>query len=142
MGRIRSLAIVAVTLSVVFLFGSIGQVWALTISPNPPIAGEPFTITNSSATSGDIISVYTGSGCANSNFIPGLGGSVGPSGSVSLTLSAGQYSAQGILAVNGCVNFTVSPAQSVPEYPYGLALVAVLMVLGYAVIKRKTRKLA
>jgi len=34
------------------------------------------------------------------------------------------------------VDFTVVPA-AIPEYPYGLALVALFMVLGYAVMKRR-----
>ena len=56
-------------------------------------------------------------------------------GSITLTLSAGQYSFQ-IQNEVSCILFTVVPA-SIPEYPYGLALLAVFMVLGYAVVKRR-----
>jgi hypothetical protein len=32
----------------------------------------------------------------------------------------------------------VTSAASIPEYPFGLAVLAIFMVLGYGVIKRRT----
>jgi len=117
------LGLVAVVISV-----SVGQVWAYTISPNPPVAEQPFTITASN--SNDYIIV--GGFCLNGAV---TGFMTASQGSVTLTLSAGQYSFE-IPSEVSCTLFTVVPA-SIPEYPYGLALLAVFMVLGYAVVKRR-----
>ena len=137
-----TLAILGVTL----LALNVGQVLALTVNPSSPIAGQSFMITSSNSSSGDEITVRSGSGCINSASIVG-GGFVGILGSLSLTLPAGQYSASGTTTPNGCVDFTVIPATTsttsttaiVPEYPYGLAILTLFMIFGYAVIKRKTR---
>ena len=37
------------------------------------------------------------------------------------------------------VTFTIQPATPIPEYPYGLAVLAIFMMLAYGVIRRKTR---
>ena len=97
-----------ILLVVVVVLVNVRSAWALTVTPSSPIAGQSFTITSSNSGS-DIITVRTGSGCSNQASIVG-GGGVGPLGSLSLTLSAGQYSASGITTPNGCVNFTVIPA--------------------------------
>ena len=136
MGRVKAVLVLAVFSLLVLL--NVGPVWALTVAPSP-IAGQSFTITNSNSGSGDEITVRSGFGCGNGAPIVG-GGFVVASGSLSLTLPAGQYSASGTTNPNPCVNFTVIPAQSIPEYPYGLTLLAAFMVLGYIVIKRKTRQ--
>jgi len=117
---------------VVFVFASVSQAWAATytFSPNPPVAGPPFSITSSF--SGDTIFVFSGSTCFGPNHI-----AFGTGGSVSVPAQpAGPYSY--FASEQTCTTFSVVPA-SIPEYPYGLVLLAVFMVLGYAVIKRKTR---
>jgi len=87
---------------------NVGSVWALTVTPSP-IAGQSFMITSSNSSSGDEITVRSGSGCSNSASIVG-GGFVGILGSLSLTLHAGQYSASGFTTPNGCVPITVTKA--------------------------------
>ena len=37
------------------------------------------------------------------------------------------------------VTFTIQPATPIPEYPYGLSVLAIFMMLAYGVIRRKTR---
>jgi hypothetical protein len=115
--------------AVIVLLTNVGQVWALTITPNPPIAGEPFTITSMPGYSS--VFVFSSSDCS--------GGVIASSftSPFTLTLSAGQYSAYSG-DVSGCVKFTVVPA-AIPEYPYGLGVLAVFMVVGYGLIKRRSR---
>ena len=112
MGRVLLLTGLSLAVLLVCVLVNLGQVWALTISPNPPIAGEPFTITNGSSGilgSPDIISFFTGSTCGvlGGTLIGGSG--VASGGSFSMTLPVGQYSASGILAANPCLPFTVDP---------------------------------
>ena len=78
---------------------------------------------------------------------PVTAGSSSPfSYSVTLTggLTSGSYSAQvedGSADLFGvCVPFTVmSSAPPIPEYPLGLPLLAILTVIAYGVIRRRTR---
>lgn len=42
-------------------------------------------------------------------------------------------------ASTGTFTLTVNSPAPIPEYPYGLAVLAVLMLLSYAVIKRRTK---
>jgi hypothetical protein len=35
-------------------------------------------------------------------------------------------------------SLTVLPATVIPEYPLGLSILAILMIIGYTVIRRKT----
>ncbi len=127
LGRGRFLVALGLVLFVLFVFVNVGQVWATSFSPNPPVAGQPFTITGLFV--GDSISVYGACGC-NGNC-----GITSGSSPYTLTLSAGQYNA---LDSSGCTSFTVIPAQYIPEYPYGLPILVIFMVLTYAVIKRRT----
>jgi len=69
-------------------------VWGYTISPNPPVAGQPFTITDV----GTLIAVESGFNCP--------GHVIGSGSPVTLTLPAGDYS----FTDSFCVNFTVVPA--------------------------------
>jgi hypothetical protein len=82
--------------------------WALTIAPDPPIAGQPFSI---SGYGPGAVFVFTGSGC---------GGSVvfqsGPlrGGAYNVTvpgLPMGQYHVT-VPENIGCVNFTIIPAST------------------------------
>lgn len=104
---------------------------AYTITPNPPVAGQPFTITANFGS--DTIFVYQGSGCPDGHFNVGVG-------MVTLTEPAGQYSF--VIeheTVPNCVNFTVNSAPPIPEYPLGLPLLAILTVIGYGLVRRRTR---
>ena len=118
-------ALVALLLFTLILLAGGGRVWALTITPNPPVAGQPITFSGTnSADSG--ITVYSGFGCLN--VLMSLNSlSTGP-GAYSYTLAgglpAGQYSALKLDDASpptGCVNFTVNPAPTTggvhPTFP-------------------------
>ena len=50
-------------------------------------------------------------------------------------LPAGSYSEDAHFTIpSDCFDFTVQPA-SIPEYPLGLAVLAILMVIAYGVIR-------
>ena len=116
-----------------------GQVWADTLIPNPVIAGQTFSI--SGVGGGGFGSLYHGSLCDNGGSITAITAVFDPSpGSFTDNFpaqSAGPYSFSHEGDSSGCVPFTIISA-AIPEYPYGLSVLAIFMVLGYAVIKRKT----
>jgi len=127
----KHLVVLLLGLVAVLVSLNVGQVWAtVTFNPNPPVAGQSFTITSSGGP-GTSLSVYGSCGCNGS-----CGISAGSS-PYTLTLAAGQYNVLDS-GDSSCTSFTVIPA-AVPEYPYGLGLVAIFMILGYAVIKRRTK---
>ena len=130
LGKAWFLSGLVLVVFLVFMVVNMEQVWAVTLNPNPPVDGQPFTITSSAGPSSPL-SVYGSCGCN--------GGCAITAGSspFTLTLAAGQYNVFDS-GTSECSSFTVVPAQSIPEYPYGLTILAVLMVLGYAVIKRRT----
>ena len=103
-GRISSgLSVVLVWAMLVL---SLTPAWALTITPNPPVAGQPFNIIGYGP---GAVFVYTGSGCGGSLvFLSGpLRG-----GAYNVTvpgLPAGHYHLT-VPENVGCVNFTVIPA--------------------------------
>ena len=72
------------------------------ISPNPPVAGQPFTITASNPND----QVLVGGNC---DYEGVTGAFTGGTGSVTLTLSAGQYAFE-IFNEVSCTLFTVVPA--------------------------------
>jgi hypothetical protein len=137
----------------------------LNISPNPPLPNQPVTFSgqvSSPATSADSMAVYVHSGsltCPDDigfvalavNLVPSFNpalkftGTADSSGFYSITVpggfAVGQYGAIVIDASaqlsSLCDPFTVAPP--IPEYPVGLAVLALLMVLSYAVIRRRTR---
>lgn len=132
-----------VAVFVVFVFASVSQVWALSISPNPPIAGQGFTITSGVGIS-EHIYLFTGATCSGELLDDRV---VGPYGSFHVFLPSGNVGPYSVIATTTTRPVTVTEACTafnivvtpVPEYPYGLAILAVFMVLGYAVIKRRTR---
>jgi len=135
--------LVGVALAAVLLLTimvSEGNVYAppvqITFSPNPPVAGQPFTITYSGNGPAGPIYVYSSS-CSGVQVASGNGKSILVSG-----LTAGQYCVYFELPLVTTV-FTVIPTV-IPEYPYGLAVLAIFMMLGYGVVKRRTgtKKLA
>ncbi len=116
---------------------SLTPVLALMVNPASPIAGQPFTLTGPLKLGN--VEVFTGSGCTGTVVV-----SMSTTTIVSYTvtvsgLPAGQYS----VAVEGdspsCVNFTVQSAPPIPEYPLGLLILAIFMVVTYGVIRRRTQ---
>ena len=114
---------------------SLTPVIALVVDPSSPTAGQPFTLTGPLKLG--TVEVFTGSGCTGTIVF-----SLTTSTVVSYTVTvpgqpAGQYS----VSVQGdspsCVNFTVQAAPPVPEYPYGLAILAIFTILAYGIIRRK-----
>jgi len=108
MGR-SAAALLTVTIGFMLII-SLNSAWALTITPNPPIASQPFGI---SGYGPGAVFVFTGSGC---------GGSVvfqsGPlrGGSYNVTvpgLPSGQYHVT-VPEDLGCVDFTVIPPSTTP----------------------------
>ena len=131
MGRVRFLSPLILAVFLVFMVVNIEQVWAtVTFNPNPPVDGQPFTIT-SSVGPDTPLSVYGSCGCN--------GGCAISDGSspYTLTLGVGQYNVFDSGDAS-CTSFTVVPAV-IPEYLIGLAILAIFMILVYAVIRRSTR---
>lgn len=118
---------------------NVGQVSADTINPNPPMAGQPFTISGT-ATTGGFGSLYHGSGCSVVNSITNV---FDPSpGSFIDSFPgqpAGSYSFSHEGDASGCVNFTVNSPPPIPEYPLGLPILGILIVIGYGLVRRRTR---
>jgi len=104
----------------------------ITFSPNPPVAGQPFTITytGGAPTTGPVY-VYSGS-CSGPIVVTGSGNSISVSG-----LPAGQYCVYFEIPLVDIV-FTVVPVP-IPEYPLGLSILAIFMIIGYGLIRRRTR---
>lgn len=136
----------------------------LNVSPNPPLPGQTVTFSGQVTpplTSADNIEVVVSSGgltCADdirfvplavgltpSTFSGSFTGTADSAGHYSITVAggfaAGLYGAialdesAGLASV--CDPFTVTP--NIPEYPFGLAVLAIFMIIAYSVIKRKTR---
>jgi len=110
------------------------------ITPNPPTAGKLFVVSGTNACSGgESLVIYSGSGCVGtvvfSQPIPGATGS-----HYSITVPgqlAGSYSTVDDGNPADCVNFTIDPVP-IPEYPVGLSVLAIFMIIGYGLIRRKT----
>ena len=134
-------------LGLTILAANVGQVEAqstIMVTPSSPTAGQSFTLSGNCDDTLCGIIVYLGGACGVSVGLTEVFQTDIGSGPYSVSVS-GQPAGSGrasVLPFHGaevCVNFTVIPAATVPEYPYGLTLLAVLTVLGYAVIKRKTK---
>jgi len=118
---------------------SLTSVLALTITPPAPTPGQSITL--SGPVGGGNVEVFTGSGCTGALV---FSSAITSTISYALTLPgepAGQYSASVQGDSPSCVNFNVQAAPPVPEYPYGLAILAIFTILAYGVIRRKDRKL-
>ncbi len=133
LSKLRPAAVVILVALAVILSLSVGQVWALTFNPNPPIAGQPFTVSGNTGGPSIPFGVFPTSNCAGGFIVF----TTVATGVFTITVPgqpAGQYS----ISENGCVNFTIVPA-AVPEYPLGLGLLAILAVMGYGIVQRRTR---
>jgi len=61
---------VVAVLSLCILLGVVGQVWALSVTPSSPIAGQEFYV-DSGAVIAELISVYSGPGCSGTIIVSG-----------------------------------------------------------------------
>jgi hypothetical protein len=99
-----SIALVTVLLLSVVLIDA-AEVWALSVTPTPPIAGQPFAVDNDAPIS-ESITVYAGPGCSGplilSETVP-AGGILPVPGQ-----PAGQYSTNTDFEP-GCLNFAIIP---------------------------------
>jgi len=101
--RVRVVLVTVLLLSLLFV--DVGQVWALSVTPDSPTAGQPFTV-NSDAVISETIYVYAGGGCSGALIVSGAvpaGGRLAVPGQ-----PYGQYSTNANFEV-GCFNFTVIP---------------------------------
>jgi len=137
----------------------------LNVLPNPALPGQSVTFSGQvTPAAPDNIEIFVESdnpGCADDirvvwlalNLAPSLTlhttsihftGTANAAGFYSITAAAGfPAGTYGVLALDAtsggpgaCDPFTVAPP--VPEYPFGLAILAAFMVIAYGVIRRKT----
>jgi len=95
-------ALIGVTLMI-----NLEPAWAQTITPNPPIANQPFTISIPAPTPG-VLYVKNSFGCVGGSVV--FSAYIGPP-SFSANVPgqpAGQYSAFVGTAVTACVDFTIT----------------------------------
>jgi hypothetical protein len=105
-----------------------------TITPPTPTAGVAFTITGPCSPIGTV-QVFSGPGCTGTQVFSAAAN--GAPYSVNVPgLLAGSYSARDGAGQVDCVNFTIVPA-AIPEYPLGLTILAVLLIVAYSLVKRK-----
>lgn len=137
--------------------------YTVLISPNPVVAGQTMTVsgsTGSAGSSGDHMfleidtDLSAAHDCSGTNTIIKIGPqTLGPSltfsFTVTLSVTPGFYCAA-VDDVGSSTTFTFPISNSdffsvsvmappIPEYPYGLPILAIFTILAYAVIKRKTR---
>jgi hypothetical protein len=141
-----------VLLSLGLLFVSVKPAWGNTVTPSSPTAGVSFNISGNEelATEGSL-AVYDSGGCGT-----GIGNSIfstllayGPYNVTVPGQPAGQYSAEAFGDSPGCVDFTINPAvttatsaaASTPGYVLALPVLAVLMIIGYGLIRARKPKL-
>ena len=152
-------AIIAIfALTVTLSFGSVHAVTlpTLTLTPNPITQGTNLVITGSNFPASQngffvVFSDNTGK-CTGSDYIDGaisadasgnLGAVTIPTSGL-LTVGTHCVTTVGFTIVgtntpdNAVSSLTVNPTV-VPEYPYGLPLLAIFMVIAYGLIRRRTR---
>lgn len=133
---------------------NVGNVYAqtLTLTPNPVTQGVNVVATGSgfnpnlSSSNALLVAVNAGVGCSGPTL--NLAGSTDGTGNLNpITiptsgLSVGVHCMEVNPAFGSSLvsaNLTVNSATSIPEYPFGLAVLAIFMMLAYGVIRRKTR---
>jgi hypothetical protein len=159
---VRLLAVVLAITMILWLTPSAHSTppFTITLMPNTGAAGTSITIAGSDS---DISAPPLDQSCMVSSVPDGLisnpvctvtqpgdgdGGPFTVSGSFTVASGAspGPYTVtvtvtiapQPVAYTSASASFTV-PAAPIPEYSYGLSVLAVFMVLAYAVIKRRTR---
>ena len=130
---------------------NVGNVYAVTftINPNAVTQGQSFQVSATGLPPSQSFTVSVFADTSGRCVLPPLfvqagkvsaGGNVGPVTFSSASLGIGTHCVTidipGVFLDTGSV--AVTPA-AVPEYSYGLAPIAAFMVLGYAVVKRRTR---
>jgi len=143
------LGIVLFAIVILFLMVNAQNLYAgsVTITPNPVTQGASFSVSGTGFPVGDSFGVFVkaliSGSCVSSPLLSQrgvvvAGGTFGVTFS-STSLHVGTYCVSVHISPIFLAGFplTVIPAQSIPEYPYGLLILAILMVIGYAVIKRK-----
>jgi len=114
LGRVSIVAGSSLVFFVVFVFVSVGQVRAQPsppmFNPNPPVAGEPFTVSGATLLGGQSIRLYPRSTCTGSSTSLGISGVIGVY-SFTLTEAAGSY----CFEAEGLYPFTVDPAPPTPS---------------------------
>jgi hypothetical protein len=126
-----------VALVVLVSLVSLTSVLALTITPPSPTPGQPITLSGPNVDGN--VEVFTGSGCTGTLV---FSSATFVASSYTVTVPgqpAGQYSASVEEDTSSCVNFTVQAASPIPEYPFGLAVLAIFMIIAYGVTRRRTR---
>jgi hypothetical protein len=67
-------------------------------------------------------------------------GDFGPVTIPTSSLSVGTHCVRAVGVAGSVIEYlTVDPAAPIPEYPLGLSILAIFMIIGYGVIRRKTR---
>lgn len=119
----------------------------LNVSPNPAYVGQSVTFSGDGANSGDsiVIDALPGTSCL---ILPVIAsGTAKPSGQYAIVVSTstvggvGAYSIfaydQNTHVLSACVILSIDPVP-IPEYPVGLSLLAVFMIVAYTLIRRRT----
>ena len=141
MGQVRLVTSLVLVVLFVLVIINVASVWADTFNPNPPVAGQAFTI--SGVQTAPIGAWQVSSACgAGTLYQVGLDTGAAPftfTDSIS-ALPAGTYYFSHQFDSTDCSStggFTVINPPPLPEYPLGLPLLAVLMILAYGVIRRR-----
>jgi hypothetical protein len=135
--RGKRLSVPCVLLFLALLLVSVKPTWAnTTVTPNPALANQPITFSDGNSNTHLII--YSGSGCTGTVLDDFSVSEFGYTVTLSAGLPAGSYSATDGTIVP-CVNFTVQAAPPIPEYPLGVAILAIFMLVGYGLVRRRTR---
>jgi hypothetical protein len=162
--RLISLGVLSVLALVITAVAMIPHAYAtgfiippMTISPNPAVAGQPITFSGSTSGNGasgnDLyLFIFTDTSvahdCSSTTQISTTHTTLSASFTFSFTAtvpSPGYYCAGvddapgGGVSIGGSFDQSFSATQPIPEYPIGLPILAIFMIFGYAVIKRKTR---
>jgi hypothetical protein len=149
--RFRLIAVSVLAVVALTLILNIGNVYAqtLTLIPNPVTQGMNVQASGTGWPYPYYLYVKvwadnTGS-CAGSPLLTmstwtSASGAFGPVTIPTSSLSVGTHCVEAVGVVSTVTELlTVDPAPPIPEYPFGLSLLAIFMVIGYGVIRRKAK---
>jgi hypothetical protein len=144
-----------VVLAVIFLLGLTLRVFATTpvtvqvTTPNPTVGQKIFFSGTTAPNAIGDTNLYVGSVCTGTATDDSGTWIANGAGAYMASFVATDHPTPGMYSIQSegptgtfspCVTFTVDPAPPIPEYPLGLLILAVLMILAYGVIRRRTRK--
>jgi len=141
MGQVRPVTSLVLVVLFVLVIINVAPVSADTFNPNPPVAGQAFTI--SGAMTAPVGAWQVSSACgigAGTIYQSGIDTGIGPFTDSISALPAGTYYFSHQFDSTDCSStggFTVINPPPLPEYPLGLPLLAVFMILAYGVIRRR-----